>query len=363
MVKFLDLKNQYDRIKEEIDNAIFSVINDTAFVGGKYVANFEQAFSDYIGTKHCIGVANGTDALEIAIKSLDLPANSEIIVPANSFIASSESVSNSGYKIRFCDNNPDNYTIDVNDIPNHINENTSAIIAVHLYGHPADMKKIQEIARENNLKIIEDCAQAHGAEYYGKKVGNFGDVATFSFYPGKNLGAYGDGGCIVTNDDDIAEKCRMMANHGSKEKYKHVFEGRNSRLDAIQAAILSVKLKYLDEWNQTRINSANLYNSKIQNTHIILPIVEPYSKSVFHLYVIRTKNREKLISYLNSKHIQTGIHYPIALPNLEAYSYINQDSSKMNASLQESELVSLPMGDHLTEEMVLEVCKAINEFE
>ncbi len=362
MVKFLDLKGQYDSIKEEIDNAIYSVINDTAFVGGKYVKQFEEQFANYIGAKHCIGVANGTDALEIAIKSLNLPEGSEIIVPANSFIASSEAVTNSGYKIKFCDNNPDNYTICTEDLKKQINENTSAIIAVHLYGHPCDMNEVNNIAKSYNLKVIEDTAQAHGAEYYGKKVGTFGDVATFSFYPGKNLGAYGDGGCIVTNSDEFAENSRLIANHGSKEKYLHKQEGRNSRLDGLQAAILSVKLNYLDVWNEIRINSANLYSELLNDFDLILPKVENYAKSVFHLYVIRTKNRQNLINFLNSKNIQTGIHYPISLPNLEAYIYIKQDTSNFNAVHQEGELLSLPMGDHITPEMVNIVASAISEY-
>lgn len=362
MVKFLDLKGQYDSIKSEIDFAIASVINETAFVGGKYVSAFEEQFANYIGTKHCIGVANGTDALEIAIQSLNLPIGSEIIVPANSFIATSEAVTNSGYKIRFCDNNSDNYTISIDDLKKQINDNTSAIIAVHLYGHPCDMNEINSIAKTNNLKVIEDSAQAHGAEFENKKVGTFGDVATFSFYPGKNLGAYGDGGCIVTNSDEFAFNSRLIANHGSKEKYLHIREGRNSRLDGLQAAILSVKLNYLDVWNEIRINSANLYTELLSKYDVILPKTKNNVKSVFHLYVIRSKNRQKLINYLNSKGIQTGIHYPISLPNLTAYSYISQDTSKFNAIKQESELLSLPMGDHLTPENANEIASVFEAF-
>jgi len=232
MIKFLDLKKQYEEIKDEVNEAIFEVINDTAFVGGKYVDEFEKNFASYLGIKNTIGVGNGTDALEIALWSLDLPKESEVIVPANTFIATSEAVSRNNLKVRFVDCNK-YYQINTKSIEENINENTSAIIAVHLYGHPANMKKIQKIAKKYNLKVIEDSAQAHGAEIDRIKVGNFSDVATFSFYPGKNLGAYGDGGCIVTNDDELANKIRMYSNHGRSEKYFHEFEGRNSRLDGI----------------------------------------------------------------------------------------------------------------------------------
>ena len=231
MVKFLDLKSQYDSIKDEIDEAIKNVISETAFIGGKYVEQFEKEFAEFCQAKYCQGVANGTDALEIVIEALDLPKGSEIIVPANSFIASSESVTRSGHKVVFCDCDESNYTISIPSLKSKITPNTKAIIAVHLYGHPCDMDEILAIAKEHNLKVIEDCAQSHGAEYKGKRVGAIGDAGTFSFYPGKNLGAYGDGGAIVTNDKELATKCKMIANHGRIEKYNHEFEGRNSRLD------------------------------------------------------------------------------------------------------------------------------------
>ena len=362
MVKFLDLKRQYLGIKGEIDSAIQSVINDTAFVGGKYVQKFESEFAQYIGTKHCIGVANGTDALEIAIKSLNLPKDSEIIVPANSFIASSEAVTNSGYKVRFCDHD-EYYTLSVDDLQNQINENTSAIIAVHLYGHPCDMDKIMEITRRHNLRVIEDCAQAHGALYKGKKVGTFGDIAAFSFYPGKNLGAYGDGGAILTNIDELADYCRMASAHGSRSKYIHEFEGRNSRLDSIQAAILSAKLYHLDKWNAIRNTAASYYSEYLNNIDdLVLPKVADWAYSVYHLFVVRTSRREELIKYLEDNEIFTGIHYPVALPNLKAYNYISQDTSGMKATQYDKTLLSLPMGDHLTSEDADKVVFEIRRF-
>jgi dTDP-4-amino-4,6-dideoxygalactose transaminase len=362
MVKFLDLNKQYQSIKNEIDHAIKVVVDDASFVGGKYPKQFEDAFAAYIGTNHCISVANGTDALEIAIEALDLPENSEIIVPANSFIASSESITRSGKKVRFCDQD-ENYTISVEDLKNQINPNTSAIMPVHLYGHPADMDPILDLAKANNLKIIEDCAQAHGAVYKGKKVGTFGDIAAFSFYPGKNLGAYGDGGAIVTNNNELANKCRMISNHGSTRKYEHDFEGRNSRLDSIQALILFAKLYHLDKWNAIRNTAADFYTEYLTGVgDLILPKVENWAKSVFHLYVIRTDKRDELSKYLNENEIQTGIHYPISLPSLQAYKYLTQDTSYMKAVNYDKQLLSLPMGDHLTSEDADKVVWCIREF-
>jgi dTDP-4-amino-4,6-dideoxygalactose transaminase len=362
MVKFLDLKKQYQSIKSEINNAINVVINDTAFVGGKYVNIFEEAFADYQNVKHCVGVGNGTDALEIALESLNLPAGSEVIVPANSFIATSEAVTRAGLKVRFCDNN-EFYTIDTDDLRKQINQNTSAIIAVHLYGQPCDMDEVMKIAREFNLKVIEDAAQAHGAEYKSQKVGNFGDITCFSFYPGKNLGAYGDGGAIITNNSEIADKCRLIANHGSKEKYHHEMEGRNSRLDGINASILFTKLAHLDKWNQIRNEAAYYYKQQLKDLEFpILPKIIDDVFSVYHLFVVRHPKRAELMAHLKESGIETGIHYPICLPKLKAYNYINQDISYMRAAKWDSELMSLPMGEHLTNSDCDLVVDAIKSF-
>jgi dTDP-4-amino-4,6-dideoxygalactose transaminase len=362
MVKFLDLNKQYLSIKKEIDHAIKCVIDDTAFVGGKYPKMFEDAFALYIGSKYCVSVGNGTDALEISIEALNLPENSEIIIPANSFIASSEAITRSGKKVRFCDHDED-YTISPEDLKKQINSNTSAIMVVHLYGHPADLDPIIEIAKANNLKIIEDCAQSHGALYKGRKVGTFGDIAAFSFYPGKNLGAYGDGGAIVTNNAELANISRMIANHGSSRKYEHDFEGRNSRLDSIQASILNAKLYHLDKWNAIRNTAASFYSEYLIGVgDLILPKVESWANPVFHLFVIRTEKRDELSRYLNQNEIQTGIHYPIALPSLQAYKYITQDTSYMKAVKYDKQLLSLPMGDHLTSDDAEKVVSAVREF-
>jgi dTDP-4-amino-4,6-dideoxygalactose transaminase len=363
MIKFLDLHLQYLSIKNEIDCAISSVINDNAFIGGKYVAQFEENFAEYQSSKYCIGVGNGTDALEIAIESLSLPEKSEIIVPANSFIASAEAVIRAGYKIIFCDVNSDDYTINIQDLESKITLNTSAIIAVHLYGHPCDMDKLLEVASKYELKIIEDCAHAHGAEYKGTRVGSIGDIGCFSFYPGKNLGAYGDGGAIVSNSEELAKKCRMIANHGRISKYNHEFSGRNSRLDGIQAAILNVKLSYLDGWTKNRIEVANAYILGLKNIpDIILPVRKKWAKQVYHLFVVRYKDREKLIEKMDESNIQTGIHYPVSLPNLQAFKHLKRGNSEDFANKSDKYLLSLPIGEHISKKQANRVVKVISDF-
>ena len=363
MIKFLDLKSQYDSIKSNIDQSIKDVINQSAFIGGKYVENFEIEFAEYQQAKYCQSVANGTDALEIIIEALNLPEGSEIIVPANSFISSSEAVTRSGNKVVFCDCDEHNYTISISSLKSKITSNTKAIIAVHLYGHPCDMDEIMTIAKEHNLKVIEDCAQAHGAEYKNKRVGAIGHAGAFSFYPGKNLGAYGDGGAIVTNNNELAKKCKMISNHGRTQKYNHEFEGRNSRLDGLQAAILSAKLKHLDKWNEQRIKLAKFYNDNLKNIKDIkVSTKENWAKHVYHLFVVRIKKRDELQKYLNEKGIQTGIHYPIALPKLKAYNYLGQLGEDFFANRTDVELLSLPIGPHLNENDLAFVINALEKF-
>lgn len=351
MIKFLDLFQQYESIKTEMDNAIQSVIRDSAFVGGKYVAQFEVHFAEYQQAAHCVGVGNGTDALEIAIEALKLPSGSDIIVPGNSFIASAEAVTRTGHRVVFCDANSDDYTINIKDASHRITDKTAAIMAVHLYGQPCDMAALLELAQQHQLKVIEDCAQAHGAEYQGRRVGAIGDIGAFSFYPGKNLGAYGDGGAITTNDAELAKRCRMIANHGRLSKYDHEFEGRNSRLDGLQAAILAVKLKHLDSWLKQRIEVAKVYHRQLRNhVHLITPIPRSGTRHSYHLYVIRTPKRDELKKYLAAQQIPTGIHYPIPLPKLQAYQYLGQQDEPMFINQIGGQLLSLPMGEHLTVE-------------
>ena len=363
MIKFIDLHKQYLSIKSEIDTAIASAIKESAYIKGTYVEKFETDFAQYQEVQHCIGVANGTDAIEIALEGLNLPSNSEIIVPANSFIATSEAVTRAGHKVIFCDCNEKNYTISIEDFEKRITTLTKAVVVVHSHGHSCDMDAVSHIAKQYDLKIIEDCAQAHGAKYKNKKVGGIGGVGTFSFYPGKNLGAYGDAGAIVTNDEALSKKCRMIANHGRIDKYNHEFEGRNSRLDGMQAAILSVKLKHLDEWIESRRKLAQHYIKRLKDlSEIALPFQAEWAYHVWHLFVIRSAKRNELQSYLKQCGIHTGIHYPIALPKLKAYEYIGQQKESIFANKSDKLLLSLPIYPEMTISDIDVVCDSIIEF-
>jgi len=363
MIKFLDLVGQYRSIQPEIDAAIAAVIGEAAFIGGPHVKAFEQAFGDWIGARYCIGVGNGTDALEIAIEALDLPKGAEVIVPGNTFIASSEAVSRQGYKVVFADADPGSYTLDPVSVRKKLTPRTAALMPVHLYGHPCDMDELGAIAREHGLKIIEDCAQAHGAEFRGKRVGAIGDVATFSFYPGKNLGAYGDAGAITTNDEALARRMRMIANHGRIAKYDHEFEGRNSRLDGLQAAILNVKLKHLDDWTERRIAIADRYLDRLRGVgDISLPVRKNWAKQVYHLFVIRTGQRDALAEHLKAQGIETGIHYPTALPRLTAYADHGQAEEDLFVNKSDRTLLSLPIGEHMSAADADTVSAAIKGF-
>lgn len=363
MIKFVDLSAQYESIKPEIDAAIANVIKDTAFIGGKYVKEFEQKFADYVGVKHCIGVANGTDALEIAIEAVQLPPGSEIIVPGNSFIASSEAVTRCGHRVVFADVDRGCYTLTAESVRNKLTERTKAIIAVHLYGHPCDMDALIEICSERGLILIEDCAQAHGAQYKGRSVGSFGHFASFSFYPGKNLGAYGDAGAITSQDEGLSIRARKIANHGRIAKYDHEFEGRNSRLDGLQAAILTAKLSYLESWTQRRIEIADYYIEQMVDIEgLILPERKPWARQVYHLFVVRTNRRNELKGYLAERGIETGIHYPIALPKLVAYSYIGRPDTTAFYNQSDNTLLSLPIGEHMSLNNASVVANAVREF-
>lgn len=361
-VPFVDLKTQYLSIKEEIDGAITNVINETAFIGGKYVTAFEEEYAAYIGIKHCIGVGNGTDGLYLAMKALDIGPQDEVIVPANTFIGTSEAVSMTGARVVFADCDPQTYTVTTETIGRAITPKTKAVIPVHLYGNPAPVSEIREFADQKKLFLIEDAAQAHGAEYKDKKIGTFGHAAVFSFYPGKNLGAYGDAGCVVTNYDNLAKKIRMLANHGRVKKYDHEFEGQNSRLDGLQAAILSVKLKHLDRWTKQRRDLAKRYCKKLEYLPLVLPVETKGGKHVYHLFVIRLNNRESVREYLESNGVKTGIHYPISLPELKAYRHLNLDMKDFpNSKEFAGEVLSLPMFPEMTEEQLDYVCRILEE--
>lgn len=363
MIKFLDLYAQYLSIQPEIDAAIAGVIRNTAFISGPQVGEFERAFGAYQQAKHCVGVANATDGMEIALEALRLPPGAQVIVPANSFIASGEAVTRTGHRVVFADIDSETFTLSVEDVERRITPATAAIIAVHLYGHPCDMDAILALAERHGLRVLEDCAQAHGAEYRSRRVGAIGDVGVFSFYPGKNLGGYGDGGAVVTNDDVLAARCRMIGNHGRVDKYNHEFEGRNSRLDSIQAAVLSVKLRHLDRWIARRRAVAQRYLTGLADVPgILLPTVRDDVAHAFHLFVIRTPCRDQLAAHLASKDIQTGIHYPIALPKLRAYAYLGQADEPMLASEQDVQLLSLPMGEHLDDAAVDRIIAEVHAF-
>lgn len=360
-IPLVDLKIQYSQIKSEIDSAIKNVIDETAFIKGKYVDEFESNYAKLFGVKHCISVANGTDSLFISMKILGIGSGDEVITVANSWISTSETITLTGAKPIFIDIEPNHYTIDVSKIEEKISSKTKAIIPVHLFGHPANMTKIMEIAKKYNLKVIEDCAQAHLAKWQGKIIGTIGDIGSFSFFPGKNLGAYGDGGGIITNNDSYAEKIRMFANHGALVKHAHKIEGMNSRLDGMQAAILNVKLKYLQQWTDQRIKVASMYNNLLSNINgIEIPKVNSNAYHVFHLYVIRTNQRNSLIKTLNNNNISTGIHYPTPLPYLDAYKYLDYSKNDFPISSSYSDnILSLPMYPELNMEQVSKISKII----
>lgn len=362
-VPLLDLPRQYAAIRGEIDQAIAHVLSTASFIGGSAVRDFEAAFGAYVGVSHCVGVANGTDALELALEAIDLPKGGEIIVPASSFIATSEAVTRSGYHVVFADIDEDTHALDPADVARRITDRTVALIPVHLYGHPAPMDDILELAARHGLAVIEDAAQAHGAEVGQRRVGGLGTVATFSFYPGKNLGAYGDAGAITTNSEALAQKIRMLANHGRVSKYAHEFEGRNSRLDALQAAVLSVKLRHLDAWTARRREIASRYGEGLTGIgDLVLPGERAGAKHVYHLYAVRTSERDRLRAHLGDMGIETGIHYPTILPRLAAYASHPQHRDPFVADRLAGEILSLPMGDSIDDAQVDRVIDGVRSF-
>lgn len=363
-IPLVDLKAQYLTIRNEIDNAIESCINETNFIKGKPVSDFENKFSEYIGVENCVACGNGTDALELILTALEIGPGDEVLVPALTWIATAEAVSNVGAEPVFVDINLNDYTIDIAKIEENVSARTKAIIPVHLYGCPCDMDSIVEIAGRKGLFIIEDCAQAHGAEYSGKRVGSFGIASAFSFFPSKNLGAFGDGGAVVSNNSQLSDKIRMLANHGQLYiRHSHQLIGRNSRLDTIQAAILNVKLNHLDAWNQRRIEASIHYKTRLKDFKSI-EISQPAKnkKHVFHIYSIRSRERSMIIEKLNRANISSGIHYPKPLPFLDAYSYKHHKPTDFpNAMIISNEVLSLPIYPEITDLQIDAVCKAIVE--
>jgi dTDP-4-amino-4,6-dideoxygalactose transaminase len=362
-VNFVDLKAQYQSIKPEIDTAIQDVISNTAFILGKAVANFEQEFASYCGAKHCMGVNSGTSALIMALKALDIGEGDEVITTTNTFIATAEAISYAGAKPVLVDIEDESYNMDPTKLEMAITAKTKAIIPVHLYGQPADMDAILQIAKKKGIMVVEDSAQAHGAEYKGKRAGSLAPVACFSFYPGKNLGAYGEGGAVTTDDDDIAQKVRMLRDHGSPKKFYHEYIGNNCRLEGIQGAVLSVKLKHLDKWNQGRRKNADLYRKYLEGTQVYTPEEMPYAKHVYHVFCVRVKDREKLIDYLKGKDIYTNIHYPIPIHLQKAYDFLGYKKGDFPvAEGSMDQILSLPMFAELTEEHIKYTTDCIKEF-
>ena len=358
-IPFVDLHRQYLRIKDEIDAAMASVIQDSAYIGGQRVKQFEAEFASWLGIDHVIACANGTDSIEILLDALGVGPGDEVIVPALSWISTAEAVGTRGATPVFVDIDQ-TYCIDPEKIEGKITPRTKGIIPVHLYGCPCNMTRIMGIAQAYGLFVLEDCAQAHGAEHEGQKVGTFGDCASFSFYPGKNLGAYGDAGAMVTNRADLAEKARMIANHGQPQKHTHLIEGRNSRMDGMHAAVLSVKLKHLERWTDERIAAAQAYSELLKGSNLTLPQIPEGDKHVFHLYVVQSDDRDGLANSLDEVGIATAIHYPTPMPAMPCYEPLATPAEEYAVSAAACQrILSLPMFAELTEEEVQRTAETI----
>lgn len=362
-VPFLDLKASFIEVQNEIENAMLRSIRSGQYIGGDSLHTFESSFKDFVGSDYCIGVANGLDALILSLKVLGVKQGDEVIVPTNTFIATWLAVTHCGATPVPVEPNVETYNIDCNLIAAKITDKTKVIIPVHLYGQPADLDEILTLARAHEIYVVEDAAQAHGARYKGRKIGSHGDLVTWSFYPGKNLGAFGDGGAITTNNKELAEQLRALRNYGSTERYIHTTVGLNSRLDPAQAAVLDVKLNYLHEWNERRVKIAETYSEAFKDLPIVLPSVRSYNDPVWHLYCIRVKERDKFRKSLASMGIETLIHYPTPPHLQDAYRFLNfAFKSFPIAESMASELISIPIGPSLTEIQVENVVKSVRAF-
>ncbi|MBC7188208.1 MAG: DegT/DnrJ/EryC1/StrS family aminotransferase [Calditrichaeota bacterium] len=363
-VPFLDLKAQYQSIGEEVREAVQRVMEQTAFAGGPFVEQFEKEFAAFCGCEYALGVSSGTSALWLALKALNVGPGDEVITVPNSFIATAEAISFCGATPVFVDVDERTYTMDPALLEQAITKRTKAIIPVHLFGQMADMDPIMEVAREHGLYVVEDACQAHGAEYKGRKAGSLGDAGCFSFYPGKNLGAYGEAGAVVTNDRGLAERIRMLRDHGQAKKYYHRLLGWNDRMDGIQAAVLSVKLRYLPEWNKARRAHAATYQRLLSgNTALFVPYEAPYGQHVYHVYAIRTEQRDAMLEYLAKRDIACGIHYPVPIHLQEAYRFLRLgEGSYPVAERCARQFLSLPMYPELTHQQIEYVARAIELF-
>jgi dTDP-4-amino-4,6-dideoxygalactose transaminase len=362
-IPLVDLKAQYASIKPEIDGAMQRIVSNTSFILGKEVAEFEKNFAAFCNAQYCVGADSGTAALHLALLILGVQAGDEVITTTHTFIATAEVISLIGAKPVFVDIDSRTYNIDPSKIEQAITPRTKVIMPVHLYGQPAEMDAILDIARKHNLRVIEDAAQAHGAEYRGRRAGTMGDIACFSFYPGKNLGAYGDAGALVTNNAEFAERARMLRDHGRRDKYLHQVVGYGYRLDALQAAILGAKLPHLDAWNARRREIADQYTDLLTNTEIVTPYVPPHIKPVFHIYCIRHKNRDGLLKHLKERGIEAGIHYPVPLHLQPVYENLGYKRGDFPHTEQAAdEILSLPLYPELTNDQVQFIVDAVKEF-
>lgn len=361
MIKFLDLEKINNRFREEIDSELKEILDSGWYLQGKKNQKFAENFAEFCGVKHCLGVANGLDALNLIIKAYGFSNGDEIIVPANTYIASILAISQNGCTPILIEPDIKTYNINPDLIEEKITERTKAIMVVHLYGQAVQTKKIWELAKKYNLKIIEDSAQAHGSVYDGIKTGALGDASGFSFYPGKNLGCMGDGGCVTTNDDELFEKIKAIANYGSDRKYHHIYKGVNSRLDEIQAAVLNVKLKYLDKDNARRREISKYYRENIKNRIIILPETYDESAHVWHVFAVRTPERDRFQKYLEENNIQTIIHYPTPPHKQGAYQEWNNLSYPISEEIHRT-VISLPISPVMTDDEVERVTEVINEY-
>jgi len=363
-VPFADLQLQYQTIKGEIDEAIAAVVRDSSFIRGPHVDRFEREFAEAVAVKHCVSCANGTDAIWLALKALKVKPGDEVITTAHSWISTSAMITHAGATVVFADTDGVTFTIDPAAIEAVITPRTVGIIPVHLYGQPADMDAIMAIANRHKLWVIEDCAQAHLARYKGRPIGTFGQAATYSFYPGKNLGAMGDAGAVVTNDAALAQHMTMLARHGGLVKHQHQIEGINSRLDGMQAAILSAKLPHLAGWTRARQDAARVYDAGLnQIEDVTLPAIAPDRCHVYHLYTIRHPRRDALAAHLNANGVQTGINYPTALPFLAAYGrYQHRPEQFPNAFFDQGKILSLPMFAEIMREQQDEVIRLVRDF-
>lgn len=360
----VNLTLQYKTIKTEIDTAIKEVLKNSAFIGGKKLTDFENNFAKINKIKHCIGTSNGTSSLLVAIKALNLKPGDEIITVPNTFIATTEAVTLAGCKVKLVDINEDTFNINPKKLKKAVSKKTKAVIAVHLFGQPCNMTEISKVAKQNNLAVIEDSAQAHLATHNKRFTGTMGHIGSFSFFPGKNLGCYGDGGAVITNNGAYAHYMRLYVNHGREKKYVHLKEGFNFRLDSLQASILSVKLKHLKKWTLMRQKNAKMYNHYLKNIdEIQTPYVDKSNTHVYHLYVIKTKQRDKLLNHLNQNGIMAGIHYPIPLHLQKAYQYLNYKKGSFPVAENSAKsILSLPMFPELKEKEIKFIANQIKKF-